>query len=295
MRDFKILHRITNTSDNINRYFSEISKYEVLTPEKEAELALKSRNGDKKAKELILKSNLRFVVSVAKAYQSANAPLEDLISEGNKGLVEAIELFDPSSGFKFISYAVWHIRKNIFVYLNNHSRSIRIPANINQEMRRYQSIEGSFISHNGREPSVEEMLEIIENPDNNITISKSAIETIKSNPVSVPLEAGNPANEEETFSPIGWLSSQDTTDSNVLDGDFKKLINSVLLELTITERTVVMLKYGIGEYKEPASYIFIGEKFGKSTEWARIILKKAERKIYAIIRRRKIKNLLFDK
>jgi RNA polymerase primary sigma factor len=295
MRDFKILHRITNTSDNINRYFSEISKYEVLTPEKEAELALKSRNGDKKAKELILKSNLRFVVSVAKAYQSASVPLEDLISEGNKGLVEAIELFDPSTGFKFISYAVWHIRKNIFVYLNNHSRSIRIPTNINQEMRKYQSIEGSFISHNGREPSIEEMIEIIENPDNNITISKSAIETIKSNPVSVSLEGGNSSNEDETFSPIGWLSSQDTTDSNILDEDFKKLINSVLSELSVTERTVVMLKYGIGEYEEPASHIFIGEKFGKTPEWSRLVLKKAERRIYSIIRRRKIKNLLFDK
>lgn len=295
MRDFKILHRITNTSDNINRYFSEISKYEVLSPEKEAELAFKSRNGDKKAKESILKSNLRFVVSVAKAYQSPNAPLEDLISEGNKGLVEAIELFDPSTGFKFISYAVWHIRKNIFVYLNSHSRSIRIPANINQEMRKYQAIEDSFVSHNGREPSIEEMLEIIENPNNNINISKSALETIKSNPVSVPLENGSTSGEDEKFSPIGWLESQETTDGNVLNEDFKNLIISILSELSETEKTVVMLKYGIGEYKEPSSHSFIGKKFGKTAEWSRIVLKRAERRIHAIIRRRRIKNLLLDR
>jgi RNA polymerase primary sigma factor len=83
MRDFKILNRITNTNDNINRYFNEISKYEILSPEKEAELAIKVREGDEKAKDAILNSNLRFVVSVAKAYQSNNATLEDLISEGN--------------------------------------------------------------------------------------------------------------------------------------------------------------------------------------------------------------------
>ena len=146
MREFKIINRITNTTDNISRYFSEINKYEILTPEKEAELAVKSKNGDLKAKELILKSNLRFVVSVAKAYASPQNPLEDLISEGNKGLVESIETFDPSTGFKFISYAVWHIRKNIFLYLNNVSRSVRIPSNITQQLRQYHTMEESFIS-----------------------------------------------------------------------------------------------------------------------------------------------------
>lgn len=146
MREFKIINRITNTSDNLNRYFSEISKYELLSPEKEAELAFKAKDGDEKAKEAILKSNLRFVVSVAKSYVSGNSPLEDLISEGNKGLVEAVENFDPTTGFKFISYAVWHIRKNILVYLNNHTRSIRIPSHVNNEMRKYHAIEESFIS-----------------------------------------------------------------------------------------------------------------------------------------------------
>ena len=151
MREFKIINRITNTSDNLNRYFNEISKYEILSPEKEAELSHKARQGDEKAKEAVLKSNLRFVVSVAKSYVSAHSPLEDLISEGNRGLVEAIETFDPTNGFKFISYAVWHIRKNILLYLNNYSRSIRIPTNVNQEMRKYHAIEESFISYNRRD------------------------------------------------------------------------------------------------------------------------------------------------
>jgi len=292
MREFKILNRITNATDNINRYFNEISKYEILTPEKEADLAIKSKMGDEKAKEAILKSNLRFVVSVAKAYQSTNVMLEDLISEGNKGLVEAIETFDPSNGFKFISYAVWHIRKNIFLYLNNYSRSIRIPSNVNQEMRKYQALEEAFVSYNGREPSFEEMMEIIEDPNNNISISNNTIETIKNKPVSVPLE-NNGSDSEDSFSPIGWLESSDNTDSIILREDFKILISSVLSELKPMERTVTILKYGLGDNKEPMSYRNIAEKLERTSEWARGISKKAERRMYSIIRKRKIKNLLF--
>jgi RNA polymerase primary sigma factor len=130
MRDFKILVRYANPTESLSRYFTEISKEEILTPEKEAELAFLAKEGDEKAKDKLIKSNLRFVVSVAKAYANNNIPLEDLISEGNKGLIEASDLFDPSTGFKFISYAVWHIRKYIFLYINNLSRSVRIPTNV---------------------------------------------------------------------------------------------------------------------------------------------------------------------
>lgn len=291
MRDFKILNRITNTSDNINRYFNEISKYEILSAEKEADLAVKVREGDEKAKETILKSNLRFVVSVAKAYQSTNVMLEDLISEGNKGLVEAIETFDPTNGFKFISYAVWHIRKNIFLYLNNYSRSIRIPSNVNQEMRKYQELEEAFVSYNGREPSFEEMMEIIEDPNNNISISNNTIETIKNKPISVPLENSS-SDQDETFSPIGWLESNDNTDSIIVSEDLKKLLSSVLSELKPMERLVTVMKYGLGEEKEPMGYKSIGEKLERSPEWARGISKKAEKRMQVIIRKRKIKDLL---
>lgn len=292
MRDFKIINRITSTSDNLSRYFNEISKYEILSPEREAELAFKAKNGDQKAKELVLKSNLRFVVSVAKSYESGNSPLEDLISEGNKGLVEAIETFDPSNGFKFISYAVWHIRKEILVYLNNHSRSIRIPSNVNQEMRRYRALEESFISYNGREPSLDEMLEIIKNPDFNVHLSNSTIETIKNNPVSVPLE--NYGNEnDDVVSPINWVSSSDNTDSIVVNNDMKRIVLSVLSELTPMERQITILKYGLGESNEEMSYKSIGEKLERSAEWARGVSKKAETRIKSIIRRRKISGLFF--
>jgi len=293
MREFKIINRITNTSDNLTRYFNEISKYEILTPEKEAELATMAKNGDAKAKDAVLKSNLRFVVSVAKSYVSAHSPLEDLISEGNKGLVEAIENFDPSNGFKFISYAVWHIRKNILLYLNNYSRAIRIPTNINQEMRKYQEIEGAFISYNGREPSVEEMLEIIENPESGVQISNNTLETIKNNPISIPLENYGSDNEE-SMSPLNWLQSSDNTDGVIVNEDLRKTIMSVISELKPMEREITILKYGLGESKEPMSYKSIAEKLERTPEWARGIYKKAEMRMKVIIRKRKIKGLFFN-
>ena len=293
MREFKIINRITNTTDNLTRYFNEISKYEILSPEKEAELATMAKNGDAKAKDAVLKSNLRFVVSVAKSYFSTHSPLEDLISEGNKGLVEAIENFDPSNGFKFISYAVWHIRKNILIYLNNYSRAIRIPINVNQEMRKYHEIEGSFISYNGREPSIEEMLEIIENPESGFSISNNAIETIKNNPISIPLENYGSDNED-SISPLNWLESSENTDGIIINEDLRRTILSVLDELKPMEKQITLLKYGLGESREPMSYKSIGEKMERSPEWARGISKKAEMRMKVIIRRRKIKGLFFN-
>ena len=293
MREFKIINRITNTSDNLTRYFNEISKYEILSPEKEAELSMMAKNGDAKAKDAVLKSNLRFVVSVAKSYVSSHSPLEDLISEGNKGLVEAIENFDPTNGFKFISYAVWHIRKNILLYLNNYSRAIRIPTNVNQEMRKYHEIEGAFISYNGREPSIEEMLEIIENPESGLQISNNTLETIKNNPVSIPLENYGSDNEE-SISPLNWLQSSDNTDGVVMDEDLRKTIMSVISELKPMEKEITILKYGLGESKEPMSYKAIGEKMERTPEWARGVSKKAEMRMEVIIRRRKIKGLFFN-
>jgi len=287
MREFKIINRITSTTDNISRYFNEINKYELLSPEREAELAFKAKEGDSKAKELILKSNLRFVVSVAKSYASHHNPLEDLISEGNKGLVEAIDNFDPSTGFKFISYAVWHIRKNILMYLNNHSRSIRIPININQQMRNYQILEESFISYNGREPSLDEMLELIdENPD--MELSKPAIEAIKNNPTSVPLENAG-SGDEESYSPINWIESGDATDKNIENQDLKISISGILENLKPIEREIIILKYGLGENKEPQSFKQIGEFYERSSEWARSVANKAEKRIKVLATRKKLK------
>jgi RNA polymerase primary sigma factor len=130
MRSLVINHRFT-TKDivSFNQYLKEISLIELLTAEQEKELAIKAFNGDKKAAEELVLKNLRFVVSVAKQYGKSVVEICDLVNEGNIGLIIASKKFDPSMNARFLSYAVWRIRKSIMDYLNTNGRLVRIPAN----------------------------------------------------------------------------------------------------------------------------------------------------------------------
>ena len=130
MRQLKISKQITGRdSFSIEKYLQEIGKIDVLTPDEEVALAKKIRSGDRAARELLVKSNLRFVVSVAKQYQNNGLSLGDLINEGNLGLIKAAECFDETKGFKFISYAVWWIRQSILQAIAENSRLVRLPLN----------------------------------------------------------------------------------------------------------------------------------------------------------------------
>lgn len=130
MRQLKITNKITNReSVSLVKYLNDIAKLSMLTPEQEAEYARKIREGDGYALEVMCKSNLRFVVSVAKQYQNQGLSLSDLINEGNVGLIKAAKRFDETKGFKFISYAVWWIRQSILQAIVEYSRIVRMPVN----------------------------------------------------------------------------------------------------------------------------------------------------------------------
>ena len=130
MRQLKISKQITNReSQSLDKYLQEIGKVDLLTPDEEVILAQKIRDGDQLSLERLTKANLRFVVSVAKQYQTSNIPLGDLINVGNEGLIRAARDFDESRGFKFISYAVWWIRQSILQALAEHARIVRLPLN----------------------------------------------------------------------------------------------------------------------------------------------------------------------
>lgn len=158
MRQLKITKQITGReSYAIEKYLQEIGKIHVLSPDEEADLAKKIRSGDKNAREKLVLSNLRFVVSVAKQYQNHGLTLGDLINEGNVGLIKAAECFDETKGFKFISYAVWWIRQSILQAIAENARLIRLPlnkiSNINKVNRCYTALEQEF----QREPTEEEI------------------------------------------------------------------------------------------------------------------------------------------
>ena len=131
------------------------------------------------------------------------------------------------------------------------------------------------------------LLLIEENTD--IQLSASAIETIKNTPRSIPLESGSNPSDDESFSPINWIESETSTDSNIVSEDLRKSIMSILSELKPMEREITILKYGLGENKEPQSFKQIGESFERTAEWARGISNKAERRIRSIVSRRNLK------
>src|SRR3977135_1962310 len=163
MRQLKITKSITNReSQSLEKYLQEIGKVELISPEEEVKLARQIKLGDQRALDRLTKANLRFVVSVAKQYQNQGLSLPDLINEGNLGLIKAAQRFDETRGFKFISYAVWWIRQSILQALAEQSRIVRLPLNqvglTNRIQKAFSQLEQLF----EREPSAEELAEVLE-------------------------------------------------------------------------------------------------------------------------------------
>lgn len=139
MRQLKISKQITTReSKSITAYFNDINRYPLIDAQEESDLAVRIKKGDKQALQRLINGNLRFVVSVAKQYQRKGLNLEDLISEGNIGLITAAERFDHTKGFKFISYAVWWIRQSIMKSLGDNSRAIRITSKSSSVTKTYK-------------------------------------------------------------------------------------------------------------------------------------------------------------
>ncbi|MBR5715564.1 MAG: RNA polymerase sigma factor RpoD/SigA [Bacteroidales bacterium] len=160
MKQLQITQRITNRDeDSLDIYLNSISKEKSITPEEEKELARRIHQGDKQALDKLVRANLRFVVSVAKAYQDQGMGLSDLISEGNIGLVKAAEAFDEKLNVKFISYAVWWIRQSIMQALTDYSRQIRLPHNQDTLLRNVRRTFNRIEQREGRPATVEEVAE----------------------------------------------------------------------------------------------------------------------------------------
>src|SRR3954465_6505897 len=163
MRQLKISKQITNReSQSLDKYLQEIGKVDLLTPDQEVELAKRIKEGDQVALEKLTKANLRFVVSVAKQYQNQGLTLGDLINEGNLGLIKAAQRFDETRGFKFISYAVWWIRQSILQALAEQSRIVRLPLNRVGSLSKISKAFSKLEQEYEREPSPEELADILE-------------------------------------------------------------------------------------------------------------------------------------
>jgi len=272
MRQLKITKSITNReSASLDRYLQEIGHEEMISVEEEAELARKIRNGDQKALDKLTKANLRFVVSVAKQYQNQGLSLPDLINEGNMGLIKAAEKFDETRGFKFISYAVWWIRQSILQAIAEHSRIVRLPLNQVGSVNKVNKAMSKFEQENERRPSVEEIAENIDLPEDKIA------DVMKINKREISVDAPLADNDGNSYLDILPNTSTPNTDNELLRQSLKDEISTALKSLNERERSVIEAFFGINQAEQTLEEI--GNKYGLTRERVRQIREKAIRKL----------------
>ena len=272
MRQLKISKSITNReSASLDKYLKEIGHEELLSVDEEVELAQKIRKGDRRALERLTKANLRFVVSVAKQYQNKGLSLPDLINEGNLGLIKAAEKFDETRGFKFISYAVWWIRQSILQAIAEQSRIVRLPLNQVGSVNKINGELNKFEQEHERRPSVNEMADRIDLPEDKIA------EAMKVNGHHVSMDA--PFVEGEDNSLLDVLTNDDApgTDRELVMESLRSEIGRALEILNDRERKVIMAFFGIGMPEMTLEEI--GDKYNLTRERVRQIKEKAIRRL----------------
>lgn len=274
MRQLKITKSITNReSPSLEKYLQEIGKVELLPPEEEVRLATLIKQGDQKALDRLTKANLRFVVSVAKQYQNQGLSLPDLINEGNLGLIKAAQRFDETRGFKFISYAVWWIRQSILQSLAEQSRIVRLPLNkvglTNRIQKAFSLLEQEF----EREPSAEELAEIL-----SMDIEEVA-STLGINARHVSMDSPLADGEDSTLIDVMENPNAERADELVYHTEsLRTEIDRSLKALTERQKEVICYFFGIG-VDHPMSLEDIGEKFNLTRERVRQIKDKAITKL----------------
>lgn len=248
----------------LSKYFKEVKKTNLLTPEEEVILAKKIQDGDEEAIHKLVNSNLKFVVSIAKEYQNQGLSLSDLISEGNYGLVKAATRFDHTRGFRFISYAVWWVKQSIIQSLNENARTIRLPANIINRLSQIRKEIERFEFQNEREPIFGEIFDENNKPIELFTFSKctSLNEIINEN-------------GDEIIDTISDKQEVSTT----IDEKIKNKLNETLSVLDEREKNIIECYYGININCEPMTLEAIGEKYDLTKERIRQIKEKAIRKL----------------
>ncbi|WCT10005.1 sigma-70 family RNA polymerase sigma factor [Mucilaginibacter jinjuensis] len=268
MRQLKISQSITNReSQSLDKYLSEIAKVDLITAQEEVILAQKIREGDQAALERLTKTNLRFVVSVAKQYQNQGLTLGDLINEGNLGLIKAAKRFDETKGFKFISYAVWWIRQSILSAVAEQSRIVRLPLNQIGSLSKIHKSASKLEQDLERQPTPEELANDLET-----TIEKIS-DSLANSGRHVSVDAPFISGEENTL--LDVLQSSDAgTDNDLMVDSLSQEIKRSLNVLAERDRQVIALFFGLNN-NAPHSLEEIGEKYNLTRERVRQIKDKA--------------------
>jgi len=269
----RITKQFTNReSQSLDKYLQEIGKVDLLTPEQEIELAIEIKKGNQTALELLTKANLRFVVSVAKQYQNQGLSLGDLINEGNLGLIKAAKRFDETRGFKFISYAVFCLKKKILQALAEQSRIVRLPLNrvgaLNKIGKAYSNLEQEF----EREPSASELANELE-----MDISEVS-DTLKISGRHVSVDAPFAQGDNNSLLDVIENEHQPEPDNTLMNESLKSEIDRALSTLSEREAEVIKLYFGLKK-EHSLTLEEIGERFNLTRERVRQIKEKAIRRL----------------
>ena len=283
--DKKIQSIGNDANRSLSKYLNEISRFEPLHPDREVELAIRVRAGDRMALKELTEANLRFVVSVAKDYQGQGLPLTDLINEGNLGLIKAAERFDETRGFKFISYAVWWIRQSVLQALAEHSRIVRLPLNrvgtISKINKASERLEQQF----ERPPRSDELSKQLDMKMNEINDAQRISRRHHS------LDTPFADDDKNSLLDIIPDSVSDEPDKELHLDSLKEEVKSALSSLKERERDVIKMYFGI-DYEYALTLNEIGEEFGLTRERVRQIKEKAIRRLRHRSRSRRLRTYL---
>jgi RNA polymerase primary sigma factor len=273
MKQFRIQKTVTDRSDkSIEKYFNEINKFAPLSSQEEVDLVIKAKNGDCQALDLLINSNLKFVISVAKKYQHNGLDFSDLINEGNIGLIKAAHRFDETKGFKFISFAVWWIRQSIIQAISEKRRMIKVPSHKNAAGGKYLQAISNLSQKLERSPTDEEVSEYMEISVSDVILVEQSILTHSSLDAKI-------SSDENSNSLIDLITDENgnETDYVLIDESLQKDMERALNILSEKEMYVIKSFYGIG-CKELDKET-IANKLNYTPERIRQLKKSAERKI----------------
>lgn len=286
--------RPTPTADSIERssiklYLHEIGKIPLLKGKEEVQLANRIKKGDKAARDLMIKSNLRLVVKIAHDYKDFGLPILDLISEGNIGLIKAVERFDPEKGGKLSTYAAWWIKQSIKRALANQSKTIRLPVHLVDKISKIRRMATQLSEELGREPTDDEIAEMLEMPVNKVTHLKSV--SVRPTSLNAPIgedgegsEFGDLVGDENAATPFEMLKEK----------SMKADLNQMIDNLDQREASIIKLRFGL-DGDSPLTLEEVGQKFGITRERVRqlqnIALSRMRRSMYNNERQRTVEEL----
>lgn len=286
MRQLKIIKQVTNRDTaSLEKYLQEIGKVDLITADEEVILAQRIKQGDKAALERLTKANLRFVVSVSKQYQNQGLSLQDLINEGNLGLIKAAQRFDETRGFKFISYAVWWIRQSIMQALAEQSRIVRLPLNrigtLNKINRAYAQLEQEF----EREPNSSEIANMLQVDEDEIRSS------IKDAGRHISMDAPLITDEDTSLYDVLRSDESPNPDKELMHDSLRIEIERAICTLTAREADVLRSYFGLNS-KAPLSLEEIADKYELTRERVRQIKERALRRLKQSSRSKLLKTYL---